>query len=393
MERPLGRIVVGAAAVGWAERSESHHNNADTPGGAALRSTHPTARLIPMKIAVVCVTYNRPRQLGQMIRCFERQDYAQRELVILDDAGQYRPTEGPGWRLVSLGANGSPALGEKRNAAARLVSSDAEALAVWDDDDLYMPWALRASVAALRRAPWSRPGLVLHPLPDGSLRQHRDRRAVPFRLGLSPRRVRPCRRIPAHQQRRRPRAGRTIPPARHRRGRPAGTRFPAVPDLSVGRRHALSAAGPRGYENWGRLAIAPATVEPADPPLRLDESNIMPGVHRENVLKRSLADEDAGRRLHNRKRLSANGQPTPESLISNPKSPSLLMDVRLIREVSAPTGRGPGNGMFALQRALRAVRPAWLHLGGRLRDGECPGSGAGWTVRRPAPVRPWAGRW
>jgi hypothetical protein len=48
------------------------------------------------------------------------------------------------------------------------------------------------------------------------------------------------------------------------------------------------------------------------------------------------------------------------------------MDVRLIRTVNGPTGRGPGNGMFALQRALRAARPAWLHIGGALRDGEMP---------------------
>jgi glycosyltransferase involved in cell wall biosynthesis len=48
------------------------------------------------------------------------------------------------------------------------------------------------------------------------------------------------------------------------------------------------------------------------------------------------------------------------------------MDVRLIREVRAPSGRGPGNGMFALQRALRKVRPEWLHIGGPLADGEMP---------------------
>jgi hypothetical protein len=48
------------------------------------------------------------------------------------------------------------------------------------------------------------------------------------------------------------------------------------------------------------------------------------------------------------------------------------MDVRLIREINAPTGRGPGNGMFALQRLLRAARPDWLHIGGRLQNGEMP---------------------
>ena len=48
------------------------------------------------------------------------------------------------------------------------------------------------------------------------------------------------------------------------------------------------------------------------------------------------------------------------------------MNIRLIREISAPTGRGPGNGMFALQRALRRVRPPWLHIGGLLGKGEMP---------------------
>ncbi len=126
-----------------------------------------------MKIAAVCCTYLRPVQLGHLIHCFLKQDYPARlrELVILDDAGQYESLSGPGWRLVSTPRRFA-ALGQKRNAAARLVSPDADALAVWDDDDLYLPWALRASAAALREASWSRPSVVLHSNPDGSLRQH-----------------------------------------------------------------------------------------------------------------------------------------------------------------------------------------------------------------------------
>lgn len=127
-----------------------------------------------MKIAAVCCTHLRPRTLGHLIRCFLEQDYPRekRELVILDDIGQYDDQQGDGWRLVSRGRR-YPTLGEKRNAAAELVSSEVEALAVWDDDDLYLPWALSASVAALGRAAWSRPSLVLHERPDGALRQHR----------------------------------------------------------------------------------------------------------------------------------------------------------------------------------------------------------------------------
>jgi len=125
-----------------------------------------------VKIAAVCVTYLRPEALGEMIRSFELQDYADRELVILDDAGQYDNQQGDRWRLVSMRKR-YPTLGQKRNAAVALVSKDAEALAVWDDDDLYLPWALSASVAALGIAPWSRPGLVLHERADGKLAQHR----------------------------------------------------------------------------------------------------------------------------------------------------------------------------------------------------------------------------
>ncbi len=231
-----------------------------------------------MKIAVVCVTYNRPRQLGQMIRCFERQDYADRELVILDDAGQYEPAEGPGWRLVSV-AERFPTLGEKRNAVARLVSPEAEALAVWDDDDLYMPWALRASAVALRRADWSRPGLVLHPLPDGSLGQYPT--GGLFHSGW------------AYRREAFDRAG-GYPHINNgedqglagRLGQAGATVADPLPlgflPFLVYRWHGgihISAAGPSGYENWGRFAIEPAAVSPSEPPIRLEAANIRPGIY------------------------------------------------------------------------------------------------------------------
>ena len=127
-----------------------------------------------MRIAAVTVTYKRPVQLGRMLACFLAQDYEDRELVILDDAGQYAGQQGDRWRLVSVNKR-YRTLAAKRNAAARLISPRAEAIAAWDDDDCYLPWALRASAAALGRAGWSRPGVVLHAAGDGSGRliQHR----------------------------------------------------------------------------------------------------------------------------------------------------------------------------------------------------------------------------
>lgn len=128
-----------------------------------------------MKICVCCCTYLRPRQLGHVIRCFERQTHPDREMVILDDAGQYEPCGGDRWRLVSTRRRFA-SLGEKRNACAALASPDAAAYAIWDDDDLYLPWALEASIAALEQAEWSRPSLVLQPVPTRRgrwlLRQH-----------------------------------------------------------------------------------------------------------------------------------------------------------------------------------------------------------------------------
>jgi len=117
-----------------------------------------------MKIGVACITYLRPKKLAQMLYCFEQQTHADRELVILDDAGQYADCEGDRWRLVSRDKRW-PTLGEKRNAATALLGSDCDAVAVWDDDDLYLPWALEATARALENAAWSVPSLVLHPTP------------------------------------------------------------------------------------------------------------------------------------------------------------------------------------------------------------------------------------
>lgn len=127
-----------------------------------------------MKIAALCCTYLRPQLLGELIECFARQDYpaADRELLVLDDAGQYDDQQGPGWRLLSLRTR-LPSLGVKRNMIARMAGTHVDAYAIWDDDDIYLPWALSATVAALREAPWSQPGQVLKlDEPAGCFRRH-----------------------------------------------------------------------------------------------------------------------------------------------------------------------------------------------------------------------------
>jgi hypothetical protein len=104
----------------------------------------------------------RPAVLGQLIECFLRQDYPRelRELVILDDAGQYENQSGDGWRLVSI-PHRFNSLGEKRNACAALASPDVDGFLIADDDDIYLPHWFRTQAEALRHADWSHPSLVL----------------------------------------------------------------------------------------------------------------------------------------------------------------------------------------------------------------------------------------
>lgn len=111
-----------------------------------------------MKITAVCCTYNRPELLRKSLWMFQQQTHPDKELVILDDANQYDNQEGDNWRLVSL-KDRFRSLGEKRNTCASLVSANTEAMAVWDDDDLYFPWALEAHAKTLEHGRWSRPSL------------------------------------------------------------------------------------------------------------------------------------------------------------------------------------------------------------------------------------------
>jgi len=114
------------------------------------------------KISCVCLTYNRHDFLKRALWCFLEQDYPKDkcELIILDDAGQYDNCVGDNWELVSINRRFS-SVGSKRNASISLISTDSDVVAIWDDDDIYMPWTLRAHAAALESADLSRPSVVL----------------------------------------------------------------------------------------------------------------------------------------------------------------------------------------------------------------------------------------
>ena len=117
-----------------------------------------------MNVTAVCVTWNRPEMLGRLIHCFhQQQDVPNSSLLILDDAGQYPCiNSGRGWVLLSTGIR-YPTLGEKRNAAVEFAAAlfpQTEAIAVWDDDDVYWPHTLRSVASALAEAAWAQPRIV-----------------------------------------------------------------------------------------------------------------------------------------------------------------------------------------------------------------------------------------
>ncbi len=111
-----------------------------------------------MKITVLTPTFNRPQCLGRLVRCFLDQTYHDKQLVILDDACQHPATVGDRWRIVAWPCR-FPTLGHKRNALLDLAGC-AQAIVYWDDDDLYLPHALSACVAALEQHPWAQSTLV-----------------------------------------------------------------------------------------------------------------------------------------------------------------------------------------------------------------------------------------
>jgi len=93
-------------------------------------------------ISVCLPTYKRQEFLSEFLWCYLRQEYPKhrRELIILDDADQYKPFVDlqENIKLISTKTRYAT-LGEKRNAFLSLMNKESEFLFIADDDDLYYP--------------------------------------------------------------------------------------------------------------------------------------------------------------------------------------------------------------------------------------------------------------
>src|SRR5262245_50450534 len=94
------------------------------------------------KVSCVMVTANRKALCRRAVRCFERQSYPNRELVVVDDGEQdlsevlYSLSDRHViYRRISPSADN--VLGRLRNLA--LETATGTVIAQWDDDDWYHP--------------------------------------------------------------------------------------------------------------------------------------------------------------------------------------------------------------------------------------------------------------
>jgi len=99
-------------------------------------------------VSCICPTHNRPEWIARSIRCFLDQDYAHRELLIVDDGtdsvAHLVPNDG---RVRYHRLDRRLPVGAKRNLACELARG--VLIAHWDDDDWYPSWRLSRQIATL----------------------------------------------------------------------------------------------------------------------------------------------------------------------------------------------------------------------------------------------------
>jgi glycosyltransferase involved in cell wall biosynthesis len=102
-------------------------------------------------MSCIMVTRNRPRFLGQALRCFARQTHGNAELIVVDDGEQPVSALCEGFERVRYIHTGRPtSTGSKLNIG--IESARGQLLQKLDDDDYYHPEFLEISARHMRRS-------------------------------------------------------------------------------------------------------------------------------------------------------------------------------------------------------------------------------------------------
>lgn len=96
-------------------------------------------------VSCLCSTYGRYNVLQEAISCFLEQDYENKELIVLNNHPV--PLEADLPQVTIVNKPGHPTLGDCRNALLEMANG--ELVRTWDDDDLYLPWAISQGVKGL----------------------------------------------------------------------------------------------------------------------------------------------------------------------------------------------------------------------------------------------------
>jgi hypothetical protein len=122
-----------------------------------------------VKIVCLMPTYGRRRELlNNSLACFFAQSHTEKQLFIFDDLGTLadveiaHPYRSQIWIMSTH--DRAPSVGEKYNMMMRtLNASDLayDAVAVWDDDDVYLPDYLATHAEILASHPWSKPSSIV----------------------------------------------------------------------------------------------------------------------------------------------------------------------------------------------------------------------------------------
>jgi hypothetical protein len=120
-----------------------------------------------MKFLCICPTYGRPPNLlADALACFLAQTHVDAYLMIYDDLGNHKPEVNDRWAMVTSRER-SPNLIRKYNIMLGLAESmklggtgKFDALANWEDDDLYLPTHLEQHAKILENCEFSYPSEV-----------------------------------------------------------------------------------------------------------------------------------------------------------------------------------------------------------------------------------------
>ena len=102
-------------------------------------------------ISALCITYGRHLLLEEAIESFLKQDYPNKEMIIINDLPEQTLIfEHPQIKIFNFKKRFST-IGEKRNKSVEMSKGDI--LTSWDDDDIYLPWLLSRLVKEFELQP------------------------------------------------------------------------------------------------------------------------------------------------------------------------------------------------------------------------------------------------